>query len=666
MLGTDAAAFIGQPVGESFEVRSGGGVPALRTGLPSTDGQVDLVFRRPDGTDVPVTATIRTGGGRIVLALRPSGERSGIAIISTVSHELRSPLTSVKGYTSLMLNRWDRLKDEQKRTMLEQVHHDADRVTRLVTELLDISRLETGRLVLRRQMVDLAAAGPLRGGEGGHGDPRPRLHRRCSRRTCPASTPTPTRWSRCSPTSWRTPPSTAAPRPCGSRARWTTGAVAVAVHDTGEGIPPEDLPRVFTKFFRRDHGRPTGTGLGLWISQGLVEAHGGHLTATSTLGEGSTFRFTLPTDAFERELGAGTDWRGPALSGEHPSSMLQDIAAIEADAAPADRGGRDPRRAAGARPGAPRQAVPAVVLQGEARRASMPTAAARSGGALNRVRDALEAALAARRAELEAVARREQLAAERLDLTEVPPDRGAGHLHLVTQAMETLEDVFIGMGFTIAEGPEVETDWHNFGALNFPPDHPARDMYDTLYVEMGEPGSTVLRTHTSPVQVRVMTGQEPPFYMVMPGRVFRQDTPDATHMPVFHQIEGLVIDRDITFADLAGTLDAFTKAFFGGDFTSRLRPSYFPFTEPSAEFDIQRPDGSWLELGGCGMVHPNVLTSCGIDPEEWQGFAFGFGLDRLGASAHGVDDLRDLFTNDIRFLESVLGTPDEGPPLLAS
>jgi phenylalanyl-tRNA synthetase alpha chain len=272
------------------------------------------------------------------------------------------------------------------------------------------------------------------------------------------------------------------------------------------------------------------------------------------------------------------------------------------------------------------------------------------GAAVNRVRDALAAALGTRRAELEGAARRAQLASERLDLTEVVPDRGAGHLHLVTQAMETLEDVFIGMGFTIAEGPEVETDWHNFGALNFPPDHPARDMYDTLYVEMGAPGSTLLRTHTSPVQVRVMSGQEPPFYMVMPGRVFRQDTPDATHMPVFHQIEGLVVDRDITFADLAGTLDTFTKAFFGGDFTSRLRPSYFPFTEPSAEFDIRRPDGSWLELGGCGMVHPNVLTACGIDPEEWQGFAFGFGLDRLGASAHGVDDLRDLFTNDIRFL----------------
>ena len=272
------------------------------------------------------------------------------------------------------------------------------------------------------------------------------------------------------------------------------------------------------------------------------------------------------------------------------------------------------------------------------------------GAAINQVRDAVEQALSARRTVLEADARRVTLEAERLDLTEVGPGQGTGHLHLVTQAMERLEDVFLGMGFTVSEGPEVETDWHNFGALNFPPDHPARDMYDTLYVELGEPGSTVLRTHTSPVQVRVMTSQPPPIYSVMPGRVYRQDTPDATHMPVFHQIEGLVIDRDTTFADLAGTIDAFTKAFFGGDFSSRLRPSYFPFTEPSAEFDIRLPDGSWLELGGCGMVHPNVLANCGIDPEEWQGFAFGFGLDRLGASAHGVTDLRDLFTNDIRFL----------------
>ena len=272
------------------------------------------------------------------------------------------------------------------------------------------------------------------------------------------------------------------------------------------------------------------------------------------------------------------------------------------------------------------------------------------GKVLNAANQAVRAAAVERRAVLDAARRAERLLAERLDLTEVLPDGSAGHLHLVTQAIQELEDVFVGMGFTVAEGPEVETDWHNFGALNFPPDHPARDMYDTLYVTYGEPGTTLLRTHTSPVQVRVMTGTPPPYYAVMPGRVFRSDTADATHMPVFHQIEGLVVDRGITFADLAGTIDAFTKAYFGGDFTSRLRPSYFPFTEPSAEFDIQRPDGTWLELGGCGMVHPNVLTNCGLDPDEWQGFAFGFGIDRLAAARHGVDDLRDLFTNDIRFL----------------
>jgi phenylalanyl-tRNA synthetase alpha chain len=272
------------------------------------------------------------------------------------------------------------------------------------------------------------------------------------------------------------------------------------------------------------------------------------------------------------------------------------------------------------------------------------------GQVLNGAMQALGAAVEERRAVLAAAERTERLLAERMDLTEVLAGRPAGHLHLVTQAIEELEDVFVGMGYTVAEGPEVETDWNNFGALNFPKDHPARDMYDTLYVNYGEPGTTLLRTHTSPVQVRVMTGTPPPYYTVMPGRVFRSDTADATHMPVFHQIEGLVVDRDITFADLAGTIDAFTKAYFGGDFTSRLRPSYFPFTEPSAEFDIQRPDGTWLELGGCGMVHPNVLRNCGLDPDEWQGFAFGFGIDRLAAARHGVDDLRDLFTNDIRFL----------------
>jgi phenylalanyl-tRNA synthetase alpha chain len=279
-----------------------------------------------------------------------------------------------------------------------------------------------------------------------------------------------------------------------------------------------------------------------------------------------------------------------------------------------------------------------------------PDARREAGKALNEARAAIAEAGADRRAAIEAKARVAQLEAERLDLTEVEVTRRLGHLHLVTQAIEELEDVFVGMGFTVAEGPEIETDWNNFGALNFPPGHPARDMYDTLYVDHGPPGSTVLRTHTSPVQIRVMTGHEPPFYTVMPGRVFRQDTADATHMPVFHQIEGLVVDRGITMADLAGTIEMFTKAYFGGDFSSRLRPSYFPFTEPSAEFDIIRPDGTHLELGGCGMVHPNVLTNCGIDPEKWQGFAFGFGIDRMAAARHGVDDLRDLFSNDIRFL----------------
>ncbi len=276
---------------------------------------------------------------------------------------------------------------------------------------------------------------------------------------------------------------------------------------------------------------------------------------------------------------------------------------------------------------------------------------AEAGRRLNEARDQIEAAFAARHAELEAVARRNQLEAERIDLTEARGRRHLGRLHLVTQAMEELEDVFVGMGFEVAEGPEVETDWYNFEALNFPEGHTARDMFDTLYVEYGEPESTLLRTHTSPVQMRVMERREPPIYVVAPGRVYRRDTADATHMPVFHQIEGLVVDEGITFGDLAGTIEEFTKSYFGGDFSSRLRPSYFPFTEPSAEFDIHRPDGTWLELGGCGMVHPNVLLNGGIDPERYSGFAFGFGIDRMAISRHDASDLRELFSNDIRFLE---------------
>jgi phenylalanyl-tRNA synthetase alpha chain len=277
------------------------------------------------------------------------------------------------------------------------------------------------------------------------------------------------------------------------------------------------------------------------------------------------------------------------------------------------------------------------------------------GQSVNEALQAVEQASQARARELRAGEFAAQVEADRVDLTELAmsaqASRRRGRMHLVTQATERLEDVFIGLGFQIAEGPEVETDFYNFEALNMPPSHPARSMWDTLFIESDVEGSVVLRTHTSPVQIRVMQEWPPPIYAVMPGRVFRKETPDATHMPVFHQIEGLVIDRGITFADLAGTIESFTKAFFGPGFTSRLRPSYFPFTEPSAEFDIRRPDGSWIELGGCGMVHPHVLRAGGLDPNEWSGFAFGFGIDRMAKERHGVDDLRDMYSDDVRFTE---------------
>ena len=276
-----------------------------------------------------------------------------------------------------------------------------------------------------------------------------------------------------------------------------------------------------------------------------------------------------------------------------------------------------------------------------------------AGQAVNEAMQAVAAAIEARRAALGEAALAERVAAERLDLTEYVTAPSRGHAHLVTQAWERLEDVFVGLGFQVAEGPEVETDWHNFEALNMGEGHPARGEFDTLFVDYtptdGSEGRALLRTHTSPVQIRAMLDQEPPIYVIAPGRVFRRDTPDATHMPVFHQIEGLVVDRDIGLADLAGTIEAFTHAFFGPGFSSRLRPSYFPFTEPSAEFDIQRPDGSWLELGGCGVVHPNVLRAGGLDPEVWSGFAFGFGIDRMAVMRHAVADIRDMYVNDLRF-----------------
>ena len=275
------------------------------------------------------------------------------------------------------------------------------------------------------------------------------------------------------------------------------------------------------------------------------------------------------------------------------------------------------------------------------------------GRRLNDARARVEAAAAAARERLAASSRDDCYAAERLDLTERLPQTAPlrrGHFHPVTQARDRLEDVFVGMGYTVAEGPEVESAWYNFEALNIPEWHPARGSFDTIFVNLGEPEEVMLRSHTSPVQIRVMEHRKPPIYIVVPGRTFRADTADATHLPAFNQIEGLAVDRNITMGDLAGTIDEFVRAFFGGEVKSRLRPSYFPFTEPSAEFDIARPDGSWLELGGCGMVHPNVLRNCGIDPEEWQGFAFGFGIDRLAVMRHEIDDIREFVNNDTRFL----------------
>ena len=299
-----------------------------------------------------------------------------------------------------------------------------------------------------------------------------------------------------------------------------------------------------------------------------------------------------------------------------------------------------------------------------------PEARKEAGRRLNEVREGLETRLAARRAEVAEAERAEALRTDRLDLTEVIPSQvlssqARGHLHLVTQARAELEDVFVGMGFTVAEGPEAESDWYNFEALNIPPSHPARDMYDTLYLDIGEPETVLLRTHTSPVQIHLMEDAVRdgtlPIHAVMPGKCFRLDTPDARHLPVFNQIEGLVVDLGITVGDLAGTIQVFTEAYFGPVIESRLRPAYFPFTEPSAEFEITCTlclgegcrtcsHSGWIELGGCGMVDPAVFAAVGIDSGVWSGFAFGFGIDRLAQMRHEIPDMRSFMENDIRFL----------------
>jgi phenylalanyl-tRNA synthetase alpha chain len=293
-----------------------------------------------------------------------------------------------------------------------------------------------------------------------------------------------------------------------------------------------------------------------------------------------------------------------------------------------------------------------------------------AGARLQEARREVEAALGARRRLLSHAERAARLESDRLDLGDVvvPDVRwpvSAGHPGLVATTQRSLEDVFVAMGFTVAEGPEVESDWYNFEALNIPPAHPARGLWDTFYVDLGEPETVVLRTHTSPTQIHLMeeavaTGNLP-IHSVMPGRCYRRDTPDARHLPTFHQVEGLVVDRGITFADLAGVIETFTRAYFGPDIEARLRPGFFPFTEPSAEFEVTcticRGSGcrtcsqtGWIELGGSGMMDPAVFEAVGIDPEEWSGFAFGFGIDRCAQMRHRIADMRALTENDTRFL----------------
>ncbi|MCZ8318896.1 MAG: phenylalanine--tRNA ligase subunit alpha [Lysobacteraceae bacterium] len=276
------------------------------------------------------------------------------------------------------------------------------------------------------------------------------------------------------------------------------------------------------------------------------------------------------------------------------------------------------------------------------------------GEGINKARDAIGEALAARKAVLEQAALDARLASERIDVTLPGRDGEMGVVHPVSRTIERLTGILRGLGYDLADGPEIEDDWHNFEALNFPPHHPARAMHDTFYVSQGIGGDgRLLRTHTSPVQVRAMKGQTPPLRVIAAGKVYRSDS-DQTHTPMFHQIEGFVVGENVSFAELKGTLKALVRAFFERDFEMRFRPSYFPFTEPSAEVDIawQQPDGStrWLEVLGCGMVHPNVLRSCGIDPEKYTGFAFGLGVERFAMLRYGVNDLRSFFDNDVRFL----------------
>ncbi|WP_088288917.1 phenylalanine--tRNA ligase subunit alpha [Kineosporia sp. A_224] len=290
-----------------------------------------------------------------------------------------------------------------------------------------------------------------------------------------------------------------------------------------------------------------------------------------------------------------------------------------------------------------------------------PAARADAGKRVGQARGRVNAALAARQTELEAERDARVLVEEAVDVT-LPVERTPrGARHPLQTLAEQVADVFVAMGWEVAEGPELEAEWFNFDALNFGPDHPARQMQDTFFVDPPSSG-LVLRTHTSPVQARTLLERGVPVYVCVPGKVFRTDELDATHTPVFHQVEGLAVDEGLTMAHLRGTLDHFARAMFGPDAVTRWRPSFFPFTEPSAEFDLRcfvcagadtgcRTCGGtgWIEWGGCGMVHPNVLAACGVDPERYQGFAFGMGLERTLMFRHGIEDMRDMVEGDVRF-----------------
>jgi phenylalanyl-tRNA synthetase alpha chain len=303
-----------------------------------------------------------------------------------------------------------------------------------------------------------------------------------------------------------------------------------------------------------------------------------------------------------------------------------------------------------------------------------PAAKADAGKRVNAARAAVQAAYDARVAALRVAREQRVLAEERVDVTLPTARRPRGARHPLATLMERIEDLFVGMGYEVAEGPEAELAWYSFDALNIGPDHPARSMMDTFYLRSAAVGSggaasepaarptsgatagesgLVLRPHTSPVQARTMLTRTPPIYVICPGRTYRTDELDATHTPVFHQVEGLVVDEGITMAHLKGTLDHFARAMFGPDARTRLRPSYFPFTEPSAEMDLYFPqhrDGPrWIEWGGCGMVNPRVLRACGVDPQRWSGFAFGMGIERTLMFRHGVTDMRDMVEGDVRF-----------------